>query len=54
MQKNPYEGSSYKISKAEWDKLNKIFQTIEPPAQNELYASGDPLLSIFDFTENGL
>jgi len=21
--------------------LNEIFQTIEPPAQNELYASGD-------------
>ncbi|MDM8520036.1 hypothetical protein QUF64_08315 [Anaerolineales bacterium HSG6] len=41
MRKNPYEGSSYKISKTEWEKLNEIFQTIEPPAQNELYASGD-------------
>jgi hypothetical protein len=39
--KDPYAGSSYRISKAEWDKLNEFFQKIEPPAQNELYASGD-------------
>ena len=30
-----------KITKAEWEKLNTFFQRIEPPAQNELYASGD-------------
>jgi len=41
MPTNPYEGSSYKISKAEWNALNGLFQGIEPPAQNELYASGD-------------
>lgn len=38
---DPYAGSSYRISKKEWDELNAFFQTIEPPAQNELYASGD-------------
>lgn len=39
--KDPYAGSSYRISKKEWEELNEFFQTIEPPAQNELYASGD-------------
>jgi hypothetical protein len=41
MSKNPYEGSNYKITKKEWDELNELYQTIQPPAQNELYASGD-------------
>jgi hypothetical protein len=42
--KNPYEGSNYKITKKEWDELNALYQTIQPPAQNELYASGDHYL----------
>ena len=41
---NPYQGSNYRITKAEWEELNKLFVTIEPPAQNELYASGDHYL----------
>lgn len=41
---DPYQGSSYKITKAQWDELNKLFASIEPPAQNELYASGDHYL----------
>jgi hypothetical protein len=44
MSKNPYEGSHHKITKKEWDELNELFQTIQPPAQNELYASGDHYL----------
>jgi len=42
--KDPYEGSSYRITKEQWDELNQLFVTIEPPAQNELYASGDHYL----------
>ena len=38
---NPYGISNYRISKKEWDELNRFFVTIEPPAQNELYASED-------------
>ena len=38
---NPYGTGNYRISKQEWDALNTFFVTIEPPAQNELYASGD-------------
>ena len=41
MSDDPYESSSYRITKAEWEALNKLFITVEPPAQNELYASGD-------------
>lgn len=33
--------SNYKITKREWDELNNFFMTIQPPAQNELYGSGD-------------
>lgn len=44
MSKDPYEGSNYKITKHQWGELNKFYQTIEPPAQNELYASGDHYL----------
>lgn len=44
MSKNPYQGSNYKITQKEWDELNELFQTIQPPAQNELYASGDHYL----------
>jgi hypothetical protein len=44
MSKDPYQGSSYRITKAEWEMLNKLFLSIEPPAQNELYASGDHYL----------
>ena len=33
--------SEYKILKSQWDKLNDFYQKIQPPAQNELYASGD-------------
>jgi hypothetical protein len=36
-QQNP----GYRITKREWEKLNNFFITIQPPAQNELYASGD-------------
>lgn len=35
MSNDPYQGSSYRITKAQWDALNKLFITIEPPAQNE-------------------
>jgi len=38
---DPYSGSSYRITQLEWEELNEFFQKIEPPAQNELYASGD-------------
>jgi hypothetical protein len=31
----------YRITKREWEELNNFFITIQPPAQNELYASGD-------------
>lgn len=41
---DPYSGSNYRITKPEWDELNELFQKIEPPAQNELYASGDHYL----------
>ncbi len=44
MSNDPYQGSSYRITKAQWEALNKLFVTIEPPAQNELYASGDHYL----------
>ncbi len=44
MSKDPDESSNYKITKQQWDELNKFYQTIEPPAQNELYASGDHYL----------
>lgn len=44
MSKDPYESSSYKITKYQWDELNAFYQTIQPPAQNELYASGDHYL----------
>jgi hypothetical protein len=44
MSNDPYQGSNYRITKAEWEELNKLFITIEPPAQNELYASGDHYL----------
>ena len=31
----------FKLSHKEWQKLNAFFITLEPPAQDELYASGD-------------
>lgn len=31
----------FRLSKTEWQKLNAFFITIEPPAQDELFASGD-------------
>ena len=31
----------FRLSKTEWLKLNAFFITIEPPAQDELFASGD-------------
>lgn len=31
----------FKLTKSEWQKLNAFFVTIEPPAQDELFASGD-------------
>ena len=37
----PYNLGDAKISKKEWDDLNAFFVSIQPPAQNELYASGD-------------
>lgn len=36
-QQNP----GYKITKREWEELNNFFVAIQPPAQNELFASGD-------------
>ncbi len=44
MPNDPYQGASYRITQTEWKQLNQLFQTIEPPAQNELYASGDHYL----------
>lgn|GEM_PF-2207402 len=44
MRSDPYQGSNYRITKEEWEKLNKLFTSIEPPAQNELFASGDHYL----------
>lgn len=41
---NSSQGSSYRITKKQWEELNKLFASIEPPAQNELYASGDHYL----------
>ncbi|HEY84320.1 MAG TPA: hypothetical protein G4N96_04295 [Chloroflexi bacterium] len=41
---DPYQGSSYRITKAQWNELNELFISIEPPAQNELYASDDHYL----------
>lgn len=41
MAKSVYGSSKYRISKAEWESLNAFFISIEPPAQNELYATGD-------------
>jgi hypothetical protein len=32
---------TFRLTKAEWQKLNAFFITIEPPAQDELFASGD-------------
>jgi len=37
----PYKQGESKISKKQWDRLNTFFKTIEPPAQDELYATGD-------------
>lgn len=44
MSRTPYGNSENKITKKEWEDLNKFFQSIQPPAQNELYASGDHYL----------
>ena len=44
MNSDPYQGSSYRITKEQWQELNELFVSIEPPAQNELYASGDHYL----------
>ncbi len=38
---NLYKRSRTRISEREWRALNAFFVTIEEPAQNELYASGD-------------
>ena len=37
----PYENGKFRITKAEWEALNAFFASIEPPAQDELFASGD-------------
>jgi hypothetical protein len=44
MTNDPYQGASYRITKEQWKELNQLFTTIEPPAQNELFASGDHYL----------
>jgi hypothetical protein len=44
MTNDPYQGAGYRITKKQWDELNQLFIKIEPPAQNELYASGDHYL----------
>ena len=44
MSSNPYQGASHRITRAQWEELNKLFTSIEPPAQNELFASGDHYL----------
>lgn len=50
---DPYSGSRYRITKTEWKQLNELFQKIEPPAQNELYASGDHYLLYLMFVRLG-
>lgn len=30
-----------KLTSTEWNRLNDFYQEIQPPAQNEMYASGD-------------
>ncbi len=45
--------SEYKILKSQWDKLNDFYQKIQPPAQSELYASGDHYLLYKMLTEMG-
>lgn len=44
---------SFRITKAEWEKLNNFFVTIQPPAQNELYASGDHYTLYLMLTQMG-
>jgi len=39
--RNPYGNGNTRISKLQWNKLNDFYKLIDPPAQNELYASGD-------------
>lgn len=53
MSSDPYQGASYRITKTEWDELNKLFISIEPPAQNELYASGDHYLLYLNLRKLG-
>jgi hypothetical protein len=43
----------YKITKREWEELNNFFITIQPPAQNELYASGDHYILYLMLTKLG-
>lgn len=44
MSTSPYGSSESRITRKEWEELNRFFQSIEPPAQNELFASGDHYL----------
>ncbi|MCB9077335.1 MAG: hypothetical protein H6631_07070 [Anaerolineaceae bacterium] len=53
MTNDPYQGSSYRITKAQWEALNTLFVSIEPPAQNELYASGDHYLLFLTLSKMG-
>jgi len=37
----PYKPGESKISKVQWERLNTFFKSIDPPAQDELFATGD-------------
>ncbi len=43
----------HKVTKQEWETLNSFFVTIQPPAQNELFASGDHYLLFLMLREMG-
>ena len=53
MPADPYQGSSYRITKEQWVELNDFFVKIEPPAQNELYGSGDHYILYLKLRELG-
>jgi hypothetical protein len=41
VRESPYGSSENRITRNEWEDLDRLFQSIEPPAQNELFVSGD-------------
>ena len=41
MDTKPYKPGESKISKVQWERLNTFFKSIDLPAQDELFATGD-------------